>query len=801
MSEENHEIEKVVIPDEISLQPAYPRAADYRAEGDYGYGYGHKEENVRVREVWRNIRKHKWLIITITVVITIVVAIEMYRTPSIYEASTMIEIGKEDPPPGKPGSFVFQVEDPMNVSLKTKIQALRSPAVYQAVVLKLGLDQNPKFFSVGAKKSVLDAIKLLGQRVSGRPARLDEDDTEEAISSAKSGLPLTPEDQARFEPYMDAVDGGLTVVPVMDTRDLKISFRHSDQKIAAAIANAIAEVFIKQNFEAKTQKFTTTSDWLDRSTRELKAKVQQAEQALANYTRENNIFSTEGKETLTADKLSRLHEQVMRAETDRMLKQSLYEEVKMGRVAQLPEAFADPKSSDLQKKLQELAITLSDLETKYGPENPQIVRVKQEIAVIQGQISESRSTLAERLKADYERAVRDEQSLKAALEKAKGEAVQQNQAAIQLNILKQDVDTANKLYTEFLQNTNQANLQVAEQHNNVRIISPARVPKTPISPARMRTVVIGFMLALSAGIGLAMFLEYIDNTIKTVEDVSRYVQLPALSVIPPIGLVAPRGMLPSKGAKKLKSLPASVNGNGAENANAAHLVAPDSRSSAAEAYRILRTSVLLSSAGKPPKTILVTSGQPGEGKTTTAVNTAISLSQLGASVLLIDCDMRKPSAHKILGIDNMRGLSTYLSRNMNVDGLIQKLQMPNLSFIPCGPIPPNPAELISSERMKRLLTELADRYDHVILDSPPLMNVTDPVILSTMVDGVLLVVHGGKSTRDVVRRARHDLDSVNAKVFGVVLNNVDLRREGYDNYYYYRYYSAYGQESTGDSAT
>jgi len=801
MSEENHEIEKVAIPDEISLQPTYPRAADYRAEGDYGYGYGHKEENVRVREVWRNVRKHKWLIITITVVITIVVAIEMYRTPSIYEASTMIEIGKEDPPPGKPGSFVFNVEDPMNVSLKTKIQALRSPAVYQAVVLKLGLDQNPKFFSVGAKKSVWDAIKLLGQRVSGRPARLDDDDTEEAISSAKSSLPITLEDQARLEPYMDAVDGGLTVVPVMDTRDLKISFRHSDQKIAAAIANAVAEVFIKQNFEAKTQKFTTTSDWLDRSTRELKAKVQQAEQALANYTRENNIFSTEGKETLTADKLSRLHEQVMRAETDRMLKQSLYEEVKMGRVAQLPEAFADPKSSDLQKKLQELAITLSDLETKYGPENPQIVRVKQEIAVIQGQISESRSTLAERLKADYERAVRDEQSLKAALEKAKGEAVQQNQAAIQLNILKQDVDTANKLYTEFLQNTNQANLQVAEQHNNVRIISPARVPKTPISPARMRTVVIGFMLALSAGIGLAMFLEYIDNTIKTVEDVSRYVQLPALSVIPPIGLVAPRGMLSSKGAKKLKSLPASVNGNGAENANAAQLVAPDSRSSAAEAYRILRTSVLLSSAGKPPKTILVTSGQPGEGKTTTAVNTAISLSQLGASVLLIDCDMRRPSAHKILGVDNMRGLSTYLSRNMNVDGLIQKLQMPNLSFIPCGPIPPNPAELISSEKMKRLLADLAERYDHVILDSPPLMNVTDPVILSTMVDGVILVVHGGKSTRDVVRRARHDLDTVNAKVFGVVLNNVDLRREGYDNYYYYRYYSAYGQESTGDSAT
>src|SRR5918912_3368248 len=193
MSDEHTELEKVAIPDEVSLQPAYPRSADYRVEGDYGYGYGGKEENVRVREVWRNIRKHKWLIITITVVITIVVAIEMYRTPSIYEASTLIEIGKEDPPPGKPGSFVFNMEDPMNVALKTKIQALRSPAVYQAVVLKLGLDQNPKFFSVGAKKSVWDALKLLGQRVSGNPARLSEDETDEVVPSTKPSQPLTPE--------------------------------------------------------------------------------------------------------------------------------------------------------------------------------------------------------------------------------------------------------------------------------------------------------------------------------------------------------------------------------------------------------------------------------------------------------------------------------------------------------------------------------------------------------------------------------------------------------------------------------
>src|SRR5205085_2832402 len=248
MSEEHNELEQLAIPDEVSLQPAYPRSADYRVEGDYAYGYGNKEEEgLRVREIWRNVRKHKWLILTITAIITAVVTIEIYRTPSIYEASTLIEIGKEEPPPGKPGSFVFQVDDPMSVSLKTKIQALKSPPVFEAVVLKLGLDQNTKFFGVGEKKTILAAVKLFGERVFGHSINSLNGDNEDEFTPTKLALPLSPEDQSRLEPFMDAVDGGLRVVPVPETRDLKISFRHPDAKIASAVANTVAEVFIKQN--------------------------------------------------------------------------------------------------------------------------------------------------------------------------------------------------------------------------------------------------------------------------------------------------------------------------------------------------------------------------------------------------------------------------------------------------------------------------------------------------------------------------------------------------------------------------
>lgn len=467
----------------------------------------------------------------------------------------------------------------------------------------------------------------------------------------------------------------------------------------------------------------------------------------------------------------------------------------------LPEAYADllfktsPKVADLQKQLGDLKTQEAELGVRYGPDNPKVAEVRQKIAAIQSQLKDSSKSLEEKLKNEYDRAVRDENMLKAALTQAKAEAIQQNQAAIQYNLLKGDVETNKALYQDFLNKTNQAQAQVAEQQNNLRVIEPAQVPGGPIGPRRKFTILVALLLSTAAGFGLAFLLEYLDNTIKTVEDVGRYAQLPALSVVPAVA---------GNSHRKLVGKSRRVLGNGRSRQSASapsfQLATLDNHSSAAEAYRVLRTSVLLSAAGRPPKTVLVTSGQPGEGKTTTVINTAISLAQTSASVLIVDCDLRRPTAHKVLGVDPSQGLSTYLSRDVALDGLIQKLPIPNLSLLPCGPVPPNPAELIISEKMKEMLRELAERYDHILIDSPPLINVTDPVILSTMVDGVILVVHGGKSTRDVLRRARQELSTVGAKIFGVVLNNVDLRKDGYDDYYYYRYYSGYGQESSQDGA-
>ena len=806
MSDDRLELEKMLPPEEGQImRPGYPRGGAYPDGAAYGYGYGYPDDDERLylRRMWRAIKKRKLVIVVIAVIVTAAVTLEMFRAKSIYQASTTIELGKENRTLVRTGDVVVQADESddtfyVSMGMKTKIRLLQSRPLLEDVVVNLKLDQNPKFLDVTSKRSLWEAVKSIGPGLRGQSGVAPQVTavSETPVSASDGDVARSRQEGARLAPFVDVLAANLNAEPLPDTRMLVISFSHTDPALAADVVDNVAQVFIRRSFESRTEKYTSTSEWLDRSTRELKARVQQAEQELADYSRAHNIYSLEGKETLATDKLSRLHDQATRSQTDRILKQSLYEEVKAGHVTQLPEAFSDPRTAELQKKLGELQTQYSQFKVTFGPKNPRLMEIEEQMVAIQQQIGESRTGLAEKLRADYERAVRDETSLGAALNVAKAEAAQQNQAAIQFNILRQDVETTKALYTDFLNKTNQAKIQEHEQHNNVKMIDPPQVPTSPIAPNRLRTILIGFLMSLVAGVGLVFSLEYLDNTIKTVEDVSRYTQLPALSVIPAISgrksrLLAGGG----NGKKKRAAELAQKNGS---HLRVNELMIMDSRSSVAEAYRVLRTSVLLSSVDRPPKLILVTSGQPGEGKTTTVVNTAISLAQLGASVLIIDCDLRKPSVHKVLGVDQSRGLSTYLSRSVDIDEVIQKLPISNLSLLPCGPIPPNPSEMISSAKMKQMLQSLTEIYDHIIIDSPPLLKVTDPVILSTMVDGVILVVHGGKSTRDVVRRTRQELSIAGAKIFGVVLNNVDAHSEGYDSYYS-EAYTDYEAESAASS--
>lgn len=762
--------------------------------GYYPYDKPEVEESFNLREFWRKILRRKWLIIAIVAIATTVTALRISQASSVFQATATIEIARPVPKLGKESVNYYYDFD--NSELKTAMFLLKSTPLLEDVVVNLKLDQNEAFLSAGTKRGLADLLRHEDEELQAAKQQAKNSPLSE-IEQAKLNLSLNlrpREEREQLAPYVEALQKGLTVGELRSTRLVSVAFSHTDPELAAVIANGIANVFIDRVYQKQTAKFDATAKWLDTSTRELQAQVQRAEQALADYTRTNNIFATDAKEDLTTTKLAELHGQVMKAETDRLLKQSLYEEVKRGNVSKLPEAFSNQSTNALQQKLSELTVTAAQMGVKYGSRNPKVIEIQQQMEALRKEIDSSRGTLEEKLKADYERAVRDEGALKAALNRAKSEAVQQNQTAIQYNILKQNVETAKSLYTDFLGKTKQADIERAEQTRNVSIAQPA-TSGIFVGPKRLRTVLIAFLLSLAAGIGLVYLLDHLDNRIKTVDDVTRYVRLPALGVIPAITGNVPRKLL---GGKNFVGEEVS-NGFMLANtpSNVTSLAERKASHSVAEAYRALRTSVLLAAAGRPPKTILVTSSQPGEGKTTTIVNTAICLSQLGAKVLLIDADMRRPRVHKAFGLKNRRGLSTYLSSEVRLRDLIQPTTLPNLWILSSGLVPPNSADLVSSEKMRYMLFKLSEHYDHILIDSPPVHSVTDPIILSRQVDGVMLVVHGGKSTREMVRHARQELVNVGAKIFGVVLNNVNVQQDGYE-YYYHRYY--YGQQREGSSS-
>jgi polysaccharide biosynthesis transport protein len=794
--------------EELALDRPVARPAALQAAHDrYGYDtHAPDDSSINFREVWAAIRKRKLMIIALSLTVTLVVGVEVFRAKSIYRASAVVEIGKEAGTTLiKTGDVILQTDDTEDIN--TKILFLQSRLVLEDVVVNLKLDQNRTFTEAGRQQGRWDAVKTaaasVGRRFGLESPKPSEQDARplRAVTErvADAAVQRTPAERTRLLPYVEAVRAGLAVEQVKETHALLVSYTHADPALSAAVANEVAESFIRRSFQGKTERFSQTSSWLERSTRELKAQVQRAEQEMADYTRANNIYSLEGKETLTGDRLATLHAQVMKAETDRLIKQSLYEEVRQGRVAQLPDAFADPRAVELRKKLGELSVQKAEASSSYGPDNPNVVVIQEQVDDVRGQLAESTRALAERLRADYERAARDEAALQTALTQAKGEAARENQAAIQFSVLRQNVETAKSLYNSFLQKTKQADIELIEQVNNLRVLEPAEVPGGPIGPPRFRSMLLALILSLAAGVGLSVFLEYLDNTIKSTEDISRHLGLPTLAVVPVIK-EAEKGVLSRSAAGIKKSLKAPE--ESAEEANrprrGGYTHPYGSRSAAAEAYRMLRTSLLLSSADSPPRRLLVTSAQPGEGKTTTAANTAISLAQLGHSVLVVDCDMRKPSAHKLFGVQATQGVSSYLSGKGSLAGFIQPTKYPNLDLLPCGQIPPNPAELLSSERMKRMLKLLSEHYDYILIDSPPMIHVADPVILSSLVDGVVLVVQAGKSTRAASRRARSDLSAVNAKLLGAILNNLDLQRHGYGYYYYYQY-RYYGRQTEGET--
>ena len=736
-------------------------------------------EPTTIRDYLFVVLKRKWLILSLVLVVTSLVTIQMFRQPSIYEGETVIRI---EP---KPKNVLQTKEIVINGQTDpnfwgTQLKLLENPALARQVVLTLDLQNNPVFLGGQSQGGIFSSLRRIfsGQKAT-KVQRTESTGLTVVGEDEAANESLTPEKLSQLEPYEDAIIGSETVEPILGTNLVKIKFSHSDPELAQKVANTLAEVFVNNNLARATAGSTKTEDILAQEIAKLQSKIKRDQEAQFNYAKNHNLpLTTDPRNNLEVSRLATLSSQLLEAENETKDLKAKYEAARdQSDPMSIPDVQNSKRIDLLRERISQLIEKRDSLLVVYTPEWPEVKKLEAQIKPIEDELAKAPTEIVSSMKRRYEAAATKERSLRRSYDQQKGTTTQQTRDQIDLLAFTQDLETNKQYLNTLLQRQREVSVNQGAPPNDVVIATPSRLPKSPIGPPRLRNIVIAFLLSLAAGIGLAFLLDFLDDTVKSIEDVDRYLHIPALALIPA-----------SKGDRaRLIGIPGAPAGSPSETTALAMI--DDARSPIAESYRHLRTSLLLSSAGQPPKTILVTSSQPSEGKTTTAINTAFMLAQTGAEVLIVDCDLRRPRLHAHFEVPNARGLTNWLSGETDVDGLLQSYEkQPNLKLLTSGPVPPNPAELLGSDEMRKLLGTLGERFAHIIIDSPPVISFTDASILSTMADGVVLVVHGGKSSRAVVRRAKQQLLDVGAHLFGVVLNNVKLETQ---DYYYSGYYSSY----------
>lgn len=702
------------------------------------------------------LRKHFWLIASFLLALVTFVTIETFRMQPVYEATTRIEIDRENtnflPFPGNGPYDLYQdLED----YIETQSKILVSETLALQTIKSLNLDEDPRFGESPKDSGTLE------------------------VTSSKSGAQSPP-------PALGAFLSELFVKRVPNSRLLDITFATTDAKLAAAIVNAHVNNFIEQNFRSRYEATTQASNWLANQLDELKSKVEASEDARIKYERENQIWTIDEKQDVTTQKLTDLNRDLTEAQADRINKEAVHELSVAGNYDTIPAIRESPVIQESLKRQGELSDQYIEALNQYGPKFPKVVRLQAQLNDIADLIAGEKKNLGTQIEAEYRASRERELLLQRALNQQKNEAASMADKMVQYNILKREAEANKQLYDGLLQKLKEAGITAGLRSSNIRVIDPALVPTSPSRPNKSRNILLAILVGLVGGMGLALIREYLDNTVKNPEDVESLSRLPSLAVVPAFASSQGNGA-----GRFQKLLRRSRNGTEERVALLAH---SDPQSQISEAFRALRTALLLSQPDRPPQIVLVTSALPHEGKTTATVNIGVTLAQLGDNTLLVDADLRKPGISRALHMNkgDSAGLSSYLAGVSQLDDVtVSHPVIRNLHAIPTGPVPPNSADLLSSHRLSEMMSELRKRYKFIVIDSPPIMAATDAVILSAVVDGVLLVVRSGETPKEAFTRTRNLLNSVKSRVLGVVLNAVDSR--SLDYYYSYRYYPyAYG---------
>lgn len=736
-------------------------------------------DQINLRDYWRIILKHRKLIITFILVAVTAVAIHYLTMIPVYRSTTQILIERANPNILS-AQEMFVIDPSGQDFYQTQYKILESRVLAREVIKRLNLAEHPEFKGVKEEASIFSYFKdhknTIISEIKGlfkfmKPSRPDFN--EEKYFGETGFIPgMESHDDSWL---VNAFLGSLEVEPIRNSRLVNISFKSTYPEFSARVANTLVKAYIDWNLSLRFKSRQEASKFLNDQVKAEKLKLEASELALQQYREKYGIAiissqvgeNAEYGQALSRQKLLTLSKQLLDAKNKRIEAEIKYiNALKLSKdplkAEAIPEVLNSPVIISIKQNEVELLREKAEKSQKFGQKHPVMIALNQEVKKLRKQKHQEIKNIVSAMKANYEVALSQEHSLKKTLGLSQDETISRNKIAIQYQMLRQEADSSRQLYNMLIKRFKETSVFEENRSINIHVVDYAEVPKSPVNPKTKRNLFLAIIVGFFIGGGLAFFIEYLDNAIKNPEDLERYFQLPCLGAVPHFDIKNPKTDQPDE-----------------------FIIISKPKSSSSEAYRGLRTGILFSTPVQSPCSILVTSAGAEEGKTITCANLAVAMAQAGTKVVLLDCDMRKPRLHRMLGIRNEQGLSSILVGESEWRDIRVSTNIPNLDFIPAGLISPNPAELVGSERMQNLINELREEYGRIVIDSSPIAAVTDPVILSRLVDGVVLVIHAGITGRDIIANGVRQLRDVQAHIIGSVLNNVDI---GKNSYYYYQYY-------------
>jgi capsular exopolysaccharide synthesis family protein len=741
------------------------------------------QETPSLLDFWRIIKKHRWKILCCCAMALACALIYVLSVTPTYTASAMLLI---EPKGSRVVKFEDMLSDPIqpgeNEYYQSQFEMLKSRSLAAEVIKSESLSKHQVFAGIEQEQGLAQRIKSAIRGWWGAVVGLM------AGSPAGRGA-AAPNPYGVLSEHIDAYQAMLDIKPVKRSRLVMIGFSTTEPGLAAQVANAHARAYIQQGIKLRSQANQDARTFLESKLTELKERVENSESALNEFRKGKGIISLDDKENIVVDRLADLNRRLTEAEVERIGLESQAQLIRRRDYDSLPAVINNALIQSLKGQLVNLEGQYANLAAQFKSGYPPVAKLKAQIDETRARLNQQIKGVVEGINSAYFAALAKEKTLAGEMRKQKTMALDLKDAAVNYAILEREADTNRKLYDAVLERMREIGVTAEIPASTRALLDLAEVPRWPSYPRKKIALMFAGLLGLMGGLGLALVFEYLDNTLRTPEEVELYLGLPNLAVVPDYFLVSKvrETIYPTSGRRvAARNGGLYLPGKKAEPVDlpAGALLSP---SVVTEAYRKLRTAVLLSRPGSPPKTLLFTSGTDSEGKTITTANSAIMFAQMGYEVLVIDADLYRPSCHRALRTKNALGLTDFLAGQAPLERVIMPTAIPKLHLLSRGSPAPNPTELVGSQKMHESLGALKERFDFLLIDSPPITPVSDAVLLSTMVDGVILVVRGQRTRKHLVKAAVAQLKSSQAKILGVVLNGVDIRSAEYSNLYHPSY--------------